>query len=162
MYAGKYTKGFHKGSSAISESKVVQALLDYLKNILNGDSFELSYIEQESSDNNTELETYQLELKRLETREKRVKEAYQAGIDSLEEYKEDKNRLLAERQRIENKLKKDEQSEVNPADRKKDFLSKVQTVYDVIKLDGIEFTKQKGYSSALSYMKLFMTEKQIL
>lgn len=135
----KYTKGFHKGSSAISESKVVQALLDYLKNILNGDSFELSYIEQESSDNNTELETYQLELKRLESREKRVKEAYEAGIDSLEEYKENKNRLLAERQRIENKLKKDEQSEVNQEDRKKDFLSKVQTVYDVIKLDGIDY-----------------------
>ena len=79
-----------------------------------------------------ELQSYKNELKKLENREKRIKEAYESGVDSLEEYKENKTRMIAERKRIEEKIAGSEKSS-HTEDAKKEFIDKVRTVYDVIK-----------------------------
>lgn len=132
----KYLKGQHREGSYINEKKLTKAVLDYFEEILNGGDFELTYIEPVQQDD-TELQSYKNELKKLENREKRIKEAYESGVDSLEEYKENKTRLLAERRRIEGKIAGSER-EVNVEGGKKDFLRKVQTVYDVIKSDDVD------------------------
>ena len=117
--------------SYINEKKLTKAVLDYFEEILNGGDFELTYIEPVQQDD-MELQSYKNELKKLENREKRIKEAYESGVDSLEEYKENKTRLIAERKRIEEKIAGSEKSS-HTEDTKKEFIDKVRTVYDVIK-----------------------------
>ena len=57
--------------------------------------------------------------------------AYETGVDTLEEYKENKERLLQERERLEKQFAQLQEAPAAP-DAKEGFLKKVQTVYDII------------------------------
>ena len=88
----RYAKGFHKGNSSISEEKLIAAVLTYLEKILNGMDFTVSYIEKEDPQF-TEEDQLEKDWENLSVREKRIRTAYETGVDSLEEYKENKARL---------------------------------------------------------------------
>ena len=132
----RYAKGFHKGSSAISEKRLIQSVEEYLKKLLNGQDFSLSYIEQKTTDL-TDRDQYRKELENLAIREKRIKAAYETGVDTLEEYKENKDRLRQERERIEEKISQANDEPV-AKDTKEKFLKRVKTVYDIIEDPDIE------------------------
>ena len=132
----KYLKGQHREGSYINEKKLTKAVFDYFEEILSGGDFELTYIEPVQQDD-MELQSYKNELKKLENREKRIKEAYESGVDTLEEYKENKTRLIAERKRIEEKIAGYEKKS-HTEDTRKEFIDKVRTVYDVIKNEDVD------------------------
>ena len=137
----RYAKGFHKGNSSISESKLVDAVLAYLEKILNGMDFTVSYIEKEDPQF-TEEDQLKKDLENLSIREKRIRTAYETGVDSLEEYKENKARLKKEREELEVKRANLIQTAAAP-DTKEQFLEKVKTVFDILKSDEVE-TETKG------------------
>ena len=156
----RYTKGFHEGTNTIQEKKAVKAILEYLESILKGNDFELSYIEPVRKDG-TELQSYENELKKLESRERRIREAYESGVDSLEEYKANKQRLLSERARIEAKiaeLKTGTESE----DGKKEFIKKVQTVYDIIKSDDVDYETKGVFMRSIFEEIIYDRESDVL
>lgn len=126
----RYAKGFHKGTSAISESRLISGIEEYLNKLLNGQDFTLSYIERNAPEL-TAQDQCKKELDSLAIREKRIKMAYETGVDTLEEYKENKERLLQERERLEKQLAQLQEEPAAP-DTKEDFLKKVKTVYDII------------------------------
>lgn len=132
----RYAKGFHKGTSAINEKKIVHFVLEYLEKLLDGAAFTLSYIEKDTPDT-TELDTCESELQKLAAREQRIKMAYETGVDTLEEYKENKARLKKERDLLLSRLSDLQESKDQP-EEKESFLSKVQTVYDVLKNEDID------------------------
>ena len=84
----------HKESSGISEKNLISGVLEYFEKILNGAEFTFSYIPPESDEETCEETYYQIELEKLSQREQRIRYAYESGVDSLEEYKENKTRLL--------------------------------------------------------------------
>ena len=93
-----------KINSAISEKRLIKAVMEYLEQLLNGIDFTISYMEKDAPEL-TEQEQWEKDLENLSIREKRIRIAYETGVDSLEEYKENKARLKREREELENKKK---------------------------------------------------------
>lgn len=133
----KYSKGYHRESSGISEKELIEGILQYFEQLLEGADFAFSYLPSPEEPEDGEETYYKIELEKLSLREQRIKYAYESGVDTLEEYKENKNRLLAERKRLEELLS---QSETKPPKiTKEKYLSKIQTVYDIIKNNDIDY-----------------------
>lgn len=88
----RYAKGVCKVSHAINTSKINKLVIDKLKEDLSTGSFEFSSEPKESAGTVSSV-TPQLERERRKL--ERIKEAYEAGIDTLEEYRENKVKVTA-------------------------------------------------------------------
>lgn len=96
----KYSKGIHAESCSISEKKVIAALEEYFEKLLSGMDFEYSYHSAETGEKISERESLLSELDKISNREKRVRLAYENEVDTLEEYKRNKERLQKDREDI--------------------------------------------------------------
>ncbi len=96
----KYAKGIHPESCGISEKLLSSAVLAYFEKLLAGTEFLMFPAKNFSAAVHTDEALCQKSLEKLTFREKRIKEAYEMGIDSLTEYQENKRRLLSERARL--------------------------------------------------------------
>ena len=131
----KYAKGVHKTSVSISVKKVETAVIDYLEKIVNGEDFTYTYKgDKMSSTDTSELDNLKHELERIEVKEQRVRAAYENEIDTLEEYKENRQRLNAQREyltkeiaSLENIFQNTEQPE------KKDVVEEIRNVYEIVR-----------------------------
>lgn len=157
----KYAKGYHKETSGISEKDLINGVLEYFDKLLNGADFTFTYIppSPEESESDDQL-YYKIELEKLSAREQRIKYAYESGVDSLEEYKENKTRLLAERKRLEELLS---QVKVEPPKMTREkYLSKVQTVYDIIKDEEIDYETKGIFIRSIVKEIIYNKEKNAL
>lgn len=134
----KYAKGMHPGSSWITEKALVNSVFEYLEGLLNGEDFSFSYRSTVTEEPN-ETETYKKELAKLSLRESRIREAYEAGIDTLEEYKANKQRLSAERSRITALIEEAAPLQHHEATDCQKMLEHVRTVYDILKNESIDY-----------------------
>lgn len=138
----KYAKGFHKTSVALSVKKAEEAVTDYFDQILSGAEFSYVRKSQPKDSNDLEIERLQKELSKLEIREKRIREAYESEIDTLEEYKANKNRLTASRlkinSQIENLLHDQEEPEIDT----EKVLREIKSVNDILKNPDVEYEKK--------------------
>lgn len=126
----KYAKGMHKTSCAISVKKMEGLVIEYFEELLKGKDFQ--YIQKAAPANDgAELEALKQELSRLSVREQRIKLAYENEVDTLEEYKENKQRLQKQREALLDEISALE-SEVPAAPSKKYALSKIENVYDML------------------------------
>lgn len=103
----KYTKGFHEESCSITVGKLEKAIIQSLTSIESGENLNYEYIQFHSPEQEAEnkaKESVKNALARVDIKELRIREAYEAGIDSLEEYKQNKERLQAERKALSQQL----------------------------------------------------------
>lgn len=139
----KYAKGFHKTSVALSVKKAEEAVTDYFDQILSGAEFSYVRKSQPKGSNDLEIERLQKELSKLEIREKRIREAYESEIDTLEEYKSNKERLTASRlklnSQIENLLHDQEEPEIDT----EKILREIKSVNDILKNPDVRY-EEKG------------------
>ena len=108
----------HPGTNSISERHLIDGVLKYFEQLLDGADFSFTYHTAESDEPELpdEKSIYEKELEKIDQRKARIKEAYEAGIDSLEEYKENRERLTAEAARIAGLIQELEAAEpVSPA-----------------------------------------------
>ena len=146
----KFTKGKCLVSHAISEKKLVPLVLDVLKEDMNKAYIEYEHISTEP-DNKQDI--LKVQLKRLESREKRIKEAYLNGVDSLEEYKENKEQINAERDMLLHQA--DESSEEQ---EKVDMPGKIRGVYDILRSD--EYSKEEKHAAITSIVKKIVFDRE--
>lgn len=137
----KYAKGFHKTSVALSVKKVEQAVTDYFDQILDGAEF--TYVRKtQPTDDTLEIERLQKELSKLSSREKRIREAYESGIDTMEEYKANKERLTASRLKLNSQLEhllNDQEEELDT----EEILREIRSVNDILKNPDVDY-EEKG------------------
>lgn len=146
----KYLKGKCDSSHQISEKKLVPLILDALKEDMNKSFIEYEHIPQKSS-NDSDILNKQLE--RLKQKEKRIKEAYRNGVDTLEEYKENKEIINEERDDILSKLNATEEKEENV-----NMQGKIRGVYDILISD--EYTKDEKQSAICSIVKKIVFDRE--
>ncbi|MBS6723706.1 MAG: recombinase family protein [Clostridiales bacterium] len=108
------------------EREVVAALEETLKT--NDLDYELLKNRRKPDDDTGLLEE---QLKKLDQKEARIKEAYRNGIDTLEEYKENKSILQRERADLEKILK--EKTAAADIDYSAVILANIRTAVDVLK-----------------------------
>lgn len=139
----KYAKGFHKTSVALSVKKAEEAVIAYFDQILSGTDFTYVRKDQPATDETAAIEQLQKELSKLSARENRIRDAYESGIDSLEEYKANKERLISNRLQFETELEKlrkeQEEKEVN----KEDVLHEIKSLNDILKNSDVSY-EEKG------------------
>ena len=137
----KYAKGFHKASVALSVKKAEEAVTDYFDQILDGAEF--TYIRKtQPTDDTLEIERLQKELDKLSSREKRIREAYESGIDTMEEYKANKERLTASRLKLNSQLERlmnDQEEELDT----ESILREIRSVNDILKNPDVDY-EEKG------------------
>ena len=140
----KYAKGFHKTSVALSVKKAEEAVITYFDQVLAGADFTYVRKEQPSDkDNTAAIEQLQRELAKLSTRESRIHDAYESGIDTLEEYKANKDRLISNRLQLENELENLLQMQKEKELNKEEVLQEIKSVNDILKNPDVGY-EEKG------------------
>ena len=129
---GNYSKGKCSHSHYIKTVALEQAVYEAFERALNG-SVELHYeLKKGSNEPDTDDRSVILsQLSKLEDKEARIKQAYRDGIDTLEEYKENKQLLKDERAALEKQL--EAFNNTSSTDSNAAMLKSISTVYDIIK-----------------------------
>ena len=94
--------------------------------ILTGD-MKYKIVKPVPKDDFNELATLKEHLSRLAMKEKRIRDAYENGIDSLEEYRQNKTRIKNEKDAVSERISR----LASPADTPADFCPKEQLIRHV-------------------------------
>lgn len=152
----KYAKGFHKGSGGISVRKAERIVINYLEQVLNGADFTYTW-KRRASDNTALIEQLQKEIAKLSVRESRIRDAYEGGIDTLEEYKSNKERLIADRLDLANRLAQLQSEEKLQEPDKEQVLNEIRIVVDALKNPDVGYAEKgnllRGVVEQITYDK---------
>lgn len=99
----KYLKGLCTESHYIGEAPAVSSIIFGFESVLESGLFYNVKVIRKSADLN-ESEQLKKQLKKIDVKLKKIKDAYMDGIDTLEEYKNNKLLILNEKESIEEKL----------------------------------------------------------
>lgn len=130
----RYGKGFHPGSCYVSTYIAEQAALDSLLRASSGVGLVYEYIPQTDIKVVSEDAVLREALARTDVKERRIREAYEGGVDSLEEYKANKARLAAERDEIRRDLARLESAAAVATKKAPDKSEVMQKIHDVYTL----------------------------
>lgn len=115
----KYAKGYHRGTSSITVRRIESLVIQYFDQLSETDDLNFTYVRKEKpSDNTLLIEQISKEISTLAAREKRIRDAYEKGIDSLDEYKANKERLLKNRVELEHELQMLQEAPEGEPDKK--------------------------------------------
>lgn len=127
---GNYNRGSCTVSHYIKTEKLEQAVYCAFESVLASDKnieFELRSTQTPCEHDDTELLNSQ--LNKLADKERRIKQAYRDGIDTLEEYKENKELILKERESLTTALNNITIDNVS----QNDLREKISEVLEIIK-----------------------------
>lgn len=131
-----YRRGIHAGSQYISERKLTSYVLQSLNEVLSSsDSCSFELIKTSYSNAELDLAMYENELKLLENKYKRIREAYVNEIDTIDEYKANRSILDQRKAELVELISKLTVPSTTPDDYREAFLSNVQKVISVIESD---------------------------
>ena len=121
----KYSHGFCNVSHYVSQNKIHKAVIAALCDASLGDiHISPNVPKPKASDNTAKL------IAREEAKLERVKDAYAAGIDTLAEYKENKQKILAEIERLKSTQTKEKPAVINMEDIQAKRLSFLELASD--------------------------------
>lgn len=139
----KYAKGICKVSSFVTASKLEDAFIDSLEHI----TVTTDFIRENHRPDTSSFIDYAPEISKLEHMLSRAKAAYVAGIDTLEEYGDNKKRI--ESQIFKLRTLEKEQADKIKYPSEKEVRDKILGVLDVIKSDADNETKQNALKSVV-------------
>jgi len=138
-----YSKGKCNKPNGVSSLVLEKEVLRCMEEVLNSGviTYELrEYVPTERVD---ECSVIRKRIDELIPKEARIKASYREGIDTLEEYKENKRLIQEERERLEAQLNELLNNDSNPAkDHSTIMLQRVQTTYEIIKSDQYTTTQK--------------------
>ncbi len=140
LYCNNRSKGTCTGNGGVKATIVEEYVIDQLEGLLNG-SINIQAPIQKKQSVNTSI--YDAQLKRAENRMKRVKEAYENGVDTLEEYRENKQTIQREIDSILKEIQKEQNMNIDPETAIEKLKEKIRKSLIVIKDDSIS-AKEKN------------------
>ncbi len=152
-----YVKGKCLKSQLVKLSNIETAILEQIKSdFTNGINITSKLAIKQK--NNSEAYTLLSELEKLKEKERRCKEAYINGIDTIEEYKENKNYLKIQNDMITNQLNK-------LKDKKNEELKiqeQLKTVYKILTDDKIDMNRKYEVSHLIIDRIDFLRDEGVL
>lgn len=134
-----YCKGVCKVNAYIKMRTIEDLVLEELKQTFK-EKLDINIIPKAS--NTTTASNFDVlneQLIKLQLREQRIKEAYQDGIDTKEEYRQNKERLEEERNKILDELSNIKDVLMNgESGGGKEIYSRIKTVYDLLKDENVD------------------------
>ena len=160
------SKGRCDTSSYISEKNAVASVTAALKEILGSDhiKYKKSPIEPQDSE---ALELLRSEIGKISMQEKRIKEAYINGIDTIDEYSENKKMLSKKREYLEEKLLRESAADIPEAkDYENTIRQSIENLLNMIESDSdnyqeistalLEHVSRIEYLKTENHMKIFL------
>lgn len=142
-------------SHLTNENALKPAILKALQDVLDSGTVEY-VVHSTNQEEKSESELIQNKLNRIGMKEERIKEAYRDGIDTLEEYKANKEILQREREELTAML---EQYSKEPADENESILlNKIRSAYDIIKSDNS--TDRQKHDALTSVVEKIVYDKK--
>ena len=103
FHCWKKIKGYHNENCGIGEQKAKKAVLESMENIIRTGKVNYECIPKNTA-SAPEEKVLADALARVDAKEQRIREAYEAGADTLEEYKNNKARIQKERDSLREEL----------------------------------------------------------
>lgn len=148
-----YRRGEHTGSQYVSEKKLTAAVLESLHRILEDTGFcRFTLISSPSPDIQAKKSIYENELKNLENKYKRIRDAYLNEIDSLEEYRENRSRLDRRREELQLLLEKNSASSAAPEASGSRLPRRVYSVAEILESSGPDELKGEALRSIVHHI----------
>lgn len=130
----KYAKGLHKKSCSVSQKIAEESVMEALESILSTGYVDFKYSAPLTDSSNSKLPFLKKELESLVKKEQRIKAAYIDGIDTLDEYKANKNRIADERKQITKKIHElSVPTNVDTTALQQQMLLRCRNIYDILK-----------------------------
>lgn len=126
-----YSKGKCAINNSISSLIIEPAVLKSIKDVLDSGEVSFRHVAPENEHNVDTRSLLELQLKALDKKLQRVKEAYMSEIDTLEEYQGNKAMILKERKSISDQITALE-SVRTAKDDKDALLKNIKSVYSVL------------------------------
>lgn len=145
-----YSSGKHSGSCAITEKKVIDAILSSLQAFIESASPVFSIIGRSDNSSTLKLKNLEIELKKLETRAQRAKIAYLDGIDTKEEYLENKTMISKMKEEIEEKIKELSMPQMDLKQAEQIMKKRVEEVYRILSSDADNEKKGNSLRNVIS------------
>ena len=130
---GKYNKGACLTSHNIKRTNLESGIFTTFEDIISGKEALHFKLRTKTSNSNDDTAAIHNQLIKLDSKLVRIKQAYRDGIDTLEEYKENKTLLLKEKEELQKII--DEMENKNPDKLYDEMLKKIRNVYEIISND---------------------------
>lgn len=151
-------RNYHSSACKFTQYTTVPAMeLKFFSGFIS--AIENENYEISKTDNIIEFETDYLqdELKEIERKEYRIKEAYRDGIDSLEEYKSNKAILILEKEKVMLKMENRK-----PDKKEKLPLQKYYDIVNILKSDNFSIEQKNETLKSVCEKIIYDKEKQIM
>lgn len=156
-----YMKGKCSCSHRISEKKLAPEVLKGLKDIIDGTTaLEFKVLQNADNKDQSAVELLQSRLSEVEKKEERIKQAYRDGIDTIEEYKENKRILASEREDLQKRLDALSVTEPAPDHTDEHVMDHLKNVYDIITNDSIPMMERNKAIKSIVDRIVYDSEKK--
>ena len=142
----KKGRGTCESNGGISARTIAQIVIDKLEEILDSDDVCVKFassikVKKDDGVSNT-LRLLQVKLEEANRRFERVKQAYESGIDTIEEYKENKQKISKEISEIKNLIAEEENQKQEETPEKQNcdttkLKEEIKKVSDILKSDDV-------------------------
>lgn len=154
-----YSKGKCLAKNSISSKKLEPVVIAGIKAATLSNDLSFAIKNPIPVEDKSELKILEGLLAKMESKEKRIKDAYMNGIDSMEEYKENKLLLSKERADLEERIKN---TNTEPEDNmdiiRNDMKKRIQNVYEIITSD--DFSNQEKSDALKSAVEKIVYKKE--
>lgn len=157
-----YSKGKCAAKNSISSLKLEPAVLESIKSVLDTGKITYRKIEVKTEDTADLKTILEDQIKKIDVKLQRIKEAYMNGIDTMEEYKENKQAVQEEKENLEKQLSEIKEEKNNSKNDDKDMLLRVKNVYDILSSNSVDvMTKNEVLRSVVEKI-VYEKDKDLL
>ena len=157
-----YSKGKCAAKNSISSLKLEPAVLESIKSVLDTGKITYRKIEAKTEDTADLKTILEDQIKKIDVKLQRIKEAYMNGIDTLEEYKENKRIVQGEKDSLEKQLSELKEEKNSTKNEDKDMLMRVKNVYDILSSDSVDVTTKSEVLRSVVDKIVYDREKDLL
>lgn len=112
--------------------------MESIKSVLDTGKITYRKIEVKTEDTADLKTILEEQIKKIDVKLQRIKEAYVNGIDTMEEYKENKRIVQGEKDSLEKQLSELKEEKISTKNEDKDMLMRVKNVYDILSSDSVD------------------------
>lgn len=157
-----YSKGKCLAKNSISSLQLAPAVLQSLKDVLNNQQLSFRYIQPEPETAPDLSDILLDQLKRIDEKLDRIKEAYRNGVDTLEEYKENKALVQNEKQLLEKQLAELPAQDSESAQAESALLDRVKNVYEIVNSESVDDVTKNEILKSIIEKIVYNKEKDTL
>lgn len=125
-----YNKGKCSNSTTLLITEVYDLIINNIKQVMKDGKIEHIVANKKEKKENNQYLILQHQLEQLSDKEIRIKEAYREGIDTIDEYKENKNIILREKNRLLKEIETVEKPKTE--NKKKEIIENGKKIYEIL------------------------------